>query len=176
MLWRSRQRAIAGAAHEGKIAIGSSSLGDRMFLEAGFLGVLLFGRSRVPPWAHFLASIMVAAGTLFSTFWILSVNSWMQTPAGFSMVDGRFFPADWFAVIFNPSFPYRLAHTAIAFYITTSLVVAGVAAYHLRAARFGEEAAIMLKQAFGLLTVLVPLQIYIGDQHGLNTLDFQPAK
>jgi cytochrome bd ubiquinol oxidase subunit I len=146
------------------------------FLEAGFLGVLLFGRSRVPPWAHFLASLMVAAGTLFSTFWILSVNSWMQTPAGFSIVDGRFFPADWFAVIFNPSFPYRLAHTAMAFYITTALVVAGVAAYHLRAVRFGEDAAIMLKQAFGLLTVLVPLQIYIGDQHGLNTLDFQPAK
>jgi cytochrome bd ubiquinol oxidase subunit I len=146
------------------------------FLEAGFLGVLLFGRSRVPPWAHFLASVMVAVGTLFSTFWILSVNSWMQTPAGFSVVDGRFFPADWFAVIFNPSFPYRLVHTVMAFYITTALVVAGVAAFHLRAGRFAEDGAIMLKQAFGLLTLLVPLQIYIGDRHGLNTLDFQPAK
>ena len=146
------------------------------FLEAGFLGVLLFGRSRVPPWVHFLASVMVAVGTLFSTFWILSVNSWMQTPAGFSMVDDRFFPADWFAVIFNPSFPYRLAHTVTAFYITTALVVAGVAAYHLRAGRFREDGVIMIKQAFGLLTLLVPAQIYIGDLHGLNTLALQPAK
>lgn len=146
------------------------------FLEAGFLGVLLFGRSRVPPWVHFVASVMVAAGTLLSTFWILSVNSWMQTPAGYSVVDGRFFPADWVAVIFNPSFPYRLAHTVMGFYITTALVVAGVAAYHLRAGRFLEEGAIMVKQAFGLLTILVPLQIVIGDLHGLNTLEYQPAK
>jgi cytochrome bd ubiquinol oxidase subunit I len=146
------------------------------FLEAGFLGVLLFGRSRVPPWVHFFAAIMVAVGTLFSTFWILAVNSWMQTPAGFSVVDGRFFPADWFAVIFNPSFPYRLAHTAMAFFITTALVVAGVAAYHLRAGRFRKEGVVMLKQAFGLLTLLVPLQIVIGDLHGLNTLEYQPAK
>jgi len=146
------------------------------FLEAGFLGVLLFGRARVPPWVHLLAAIMVAVGTLFSTFWILAVNSWMQTPAGFSMVEGRFFPADWFAVIFNPSFPYRLVHTAMAFFITTALVVAGVAAYHLRAGRFKEEGVVMLKQAFGLLTLLVPLQVLIGDQHGLNTLDYQPVK
>jgi len=146
------------------------------FLEAGFLGVLLFGRDRVPPWAHFLASVMVAVGTLFSAFWILSANSWMQTPAGFSMVDGRFFPEDWLAVIFNPSFPYRLLHTVTAFYITTALVVASVAAYYLRGGRFAEESAIMLKQAFGLLTLLVPLQVYIGDRHGLNTLEHQPAK
>ncbi|TMG83857.1 MAG: cytochrome ubiquinol oxidase subunit I, partial [Betaproteobacteria bacterium] len=146
------------------------------FLEAGFLGVLLFGRSRVPPWAHFFAAIMVTVGTLFSTFWILAANSWMQTPAGFSVIDGRFFPADWFAVIFSPSFPYRLAHTAMAFFITTALVVAGVAAYHLRAGRFLEEGLTMLKQAFGLLTLLVPLQILIGDLHGLNTLEYQPAK
>jgi cytochrome d ubiquinol oxidase subunit I len=146
------------------------------FLEAGFLGVLLFGRQRVPPWAHFLAAVMVAAGTLLSTFWILSANSWMQTPAGFSVIDGRFFPADWYAVIFNPSFPYRLVHTATAFFITTALVVAGVAAYHLRAGRFREESTVMLKQAFGLLTFIVPLQVYIGDLHGLNTLEHQPAK
>jgi len=146
------------------------------FLEAGFLGVLLFGRARVPPWAHLVAAIMVAVGTLFSTFWILAANSWMQTPTGFSMVDGRFFPADWFAVIFSPSFPYRLAHTAMAFFITTALVVAGVAAYHLRAGRFREEGLTMLKQAFGLLTLLVPLQVVIGDMHGLNTLEHQPAK
>ena len=146
------------------------------FLEAGFLGVLLFGRARVPPWVHLLAAIMVAVGTLFSTFWILAVNSWMQTPTGFSVVEGRFFPADWLAVIFNPSFPYRLAHTAMAFFITTALVVAGVAAYHLRADRFKEEGVVMLKQAFGLLTLLVPLQVLIGDMHGLNTLEHQPVK
>src|SRR6266567_3144541 len=146
------------------------------FLEAGFLGVLLFGRKRVPPWLHAFAALMVAAGTLFSTFWILSANSWMQTPAGYTVVDGRFFPEDWFAVIFSPSFPYRLVHTAVAFYITTALVVAGVAAYHLRAGRFREEGTTMLKMAFGLLTILVPLQVLIGDLHGLNTRDYQPAK
>jgi cytochrome d ubiquinol oxidase subunit I len=146
------------------------------FLEAGFLGVLLFGRSRVPPWVHCFAAVMVALGTLFSTFWILAANSWMQTPTGHTVVDGRFFPADWFAVIFNPSFPYRLLHTAMAFFITTALVVAGVAAYHLRAGRFREEGVTMLKQAFGLLTLLVPLQVFLGDLHGLNTLEHQPAK
>jgi cytochrome d ubiquinol oxidase subunit I len=146
------------------------------FLEAGFLGVLLFGRARVPPWMHFAAAVMVASGTLFSTFWILVVNSWMQTPMGHSIVDGRFFPDDWLAVIFNPSFPYRFAHTVTGFYITTALVVAGVAAYHLRAGRFREEGATMLKMAFGLLTLLVPLQMELGDLHGLNTREHQPAK
>jgi cytochrome d ubiquinol oxidase subunit I len=146
------------------------------FLEAGFLGVLLFGRARVPPWMHFGAAVMVAAGTLFSTFWILAVNSWMQTPVGHAIVDGRFFPADWIGVIFTPSFPYRLAHTVTAFYITTALVVAGMAAYHLRAGRFREEGVTMLKQAFGLLTILVPLQVWIGDLHGLNTREHQPEK
>ena len=146
------------------------------FLEAGFLGVLLFGRARVPPWVHFFAALMVAIGTLFSTFWILALNSWMQTPAGYSVADGRFLPEDWFAVIFNPSFPYRLTHTAVAFFITTALVVAGVASYHLRAGRFREEGTIMLKMAFGLLTLLVPLQMLLGDLHGLNTREHQPAK
>jgi cytochrome d ubiquinol oxidase subunit I len=146
------------------------------FLEAGFLGVLLFGRARVPPWMHFGAAVMVAGGTLFSTFWILAVNSWMQTPVGHAIVDGRFFPADWIGVIFTPSFPYRLAHTVTAFYITTALVVAGVAAYHLRAGRFREEGVTMLKQAFGLLTILVPLQMEIGDLHGRNTREHQPEK
>src|SRR6267143_6454047 len=133
------------------------------FLEAGFLGVLLFGRERVPPWMHCLSAVMVAAGTLFSTFWILAVNSWMHTPAGYAIVGGRFIPADWYQVIFSASFPYRLAHTAMAFFITTAFVVAGVAAYHLRAGRFRDEGAMMLKMAFGLLTVLVPLQVAIGD-------------
>jgi cytochrome bd ubiquinol oxidase subunit I len=146
------------------------------FLEAGFLGVLLFGRSRVPPWMHLGAAIMVAAGTLFSTFWILVVNSWMQTPTGHSVFDGRFFPDDWLTVIFNPSFPYRFAHTVTAFYITTALVVAGVAAYHLRAGRFRAEGTTMLKMAFGLLTILVPVQMELGDLHGLNTREHQPVK
>ena len=102
------------------------------FLEAAFLGVLLFGRKLVPPWAHFLAALMVALGTLFSSFWILAANSWMQTPAGYEIIDGRFFPKDWLAVIFSPSFPYRLAHTVVGFYVTTGFVVVGVAAYLLR--------------------------------------------
>ncbi len=104
------------------------------FLEATFLGVLLFGRKLVPRWAHFLAACMVAIGTLFSSFWILSVNSWMQTPAGFEVQDGRFFPTDWLAIIFNPSFPYRLAHNVSAFYVTTAFVVLGVGAWLIRRA------------------------------------------
>src|SRR5476649_1766093 len=96
------------------------------FLEAAFLGILLFGRDRVPRWVHFVAALMVALGTLFSSFWILAANSWMQTPAGYSLVDGRFFPVSWTAIIFNPSFPYRLAHTVCGFYVTTAFVVLGV--------------------------------------------------
>jgi cytochrome bd ubiquinol oxidase subunit I len=100
------------------------------FLEAAFLGILLFGRKLVPRWAHFFAACMVAVGTLFSSFWILSVNSWMQTPAGFEIEDdGRFFPISWLAIVFNPSFPYRLAHNVSAFYVTTGFVVLGVGAY-----------------------------------------------
>jgi cytochrome d ubiquinol oxidase subunit I len=146
------------------------------FLEAGFLGVLLFGRERVPHWVHFFAGVMVAAGTLLSTFWILSANSWMQTPAGHALVDGRFVPQDWLQVIFNPSFPYRLVHTTMAFFITTALVVIGVAAWHLRRGRHAEESLVMQKMGLGLLAVLVPLQILVGDLHGLNTLEHQPAK
>jgi cytochrome d ubiquinol oxidase subunit I len=146
------------------------------FLESAFLGVLLFGRKLVPRWAHFVAALMVALGTLFSSFWILSTNSWMQTPAGFEIVDGRFFPKDWLAIVFNPSFPYRLGHTVVAFYITTGFVVLGVAAYYLRRGRFIEEGRTMLSMTLWLLSVLVPLQILLGDQHGLNTLEYQPAK
>jgi cytochrome d ubiquinol oxidase subunit I len=125
---------------------------------------------------HFLAAVMVAAGTLLSTFWILSANSWMQTPTGHAMLDGRFVPQDWLRVIFNPSFPYRLVHTTMAFFITTALVVIGVAAFHLRRGRHVEESAVMQKMGLGLLGVLVPLQIVVGDLHGLNTLEHQPAK
>ncbi len=146
------------------------------FLEAAFLGVLLFGRRLVPPWAHFIAALMVAGGTLFSSFWILATNSWMQTPAGYEIIDGRFFPKDWLEIVFNPSFPYRLAHTITAFYVTTAFVVVGVAAYLLRGRRFAVESQTMLSMTFWLLSVLVPLQILLGDQHGLNTLEHQPAK
>lgn len=146
------------------------------FLEAAFLGVLLFGRKLVPPWAHFIAALMVALGTLFSAFWILAANSWMQTPRGYSFVDGRFFPTDWFQIVFNPSFPYRLAHTVVGFYVTTGFVVMGVAAYLIRNRNFAAEGRVMLSMTLWLLTVLVPLQMFIGDQQGLNTLQYQPAK
>jgi cytochrome bd ubiquinol oxidase subunit I len=146
------------------------------FLEAAFLGVLLFGRKLVPPWAHFVAALMVAMGTLFSSFWILSANSWMQTPAGYEIIDGRFFPTDWLKVVFSPSFLSRLPHTVVAFFITTGFVVLGVGAYLLRRGKFAGEGRTMLSMALWLLTVLVPLQIFLGDHHGLNTLEHQPAK
>jgi cytochrome d ubiquinol oxidase subunit I len=146
------------------------------FLEATFLGVLLFGRRLVPPWAHFLAALMVAFGTLLSSFWILATNSWMQTPAGYKLVNGRFEPVDWFAIIFNPSFPYRLAHNVTAFYITTAFVVMGVGAWLIRRGRVTADGRMMVRMALDLLIVIVPLQMFFGDQHGLNTLEYQPAK
>ncbi len=146
------------------------------FLEAAFLSVLLFGRKLVPRWAHFFAALMVAIGTLFSSFWILAANSWMQTPAGYEIVDGRFFPKSWTEIVFNPSFPYRLTHTVVGFYVTAALVVVGVAAFYLRRGRFVAEARTMLSMTLWLLTALVPLQILLGDQQGLNTLAYQPAK
>jgi len=145
-------------------------------LEAGFLGVLLFGRNLVPRWAHFASALLVAAGTLLSTFWILVTNSWMQTPAGYRLVDGIFYPTSWMQIIFSASFPYRFMHTVAAFYITTGFVVMGVAAYLLRARKSTEEAKRMLSVTMWLLTLLVPLQIFLGDLHGLNTLHTQPAK
>jgi len=146
------------------------------FLESSFLGVLLFGRKLVPNWAHFFAALMVAFGTLLSSFWILATNSWMQTPQGYKVVDGRFLPADWTAIIFNPSFPYRLAHNVTAFYITTGFVVLGVAAWLLRRGRAVDESKMMIRMALDLLILLVPLQIFLGDMHGINTLEYQPAK
>jgi len=145
-------------------------------LEAGFLGVLLFGRKLVPPWVHFCSALLVAFGTLLSSFWILSTNSWMQTPAGYRMVDGRFVPVDWMAIVFNPSFPYRLAHTVDAFYVTTGFVVLAVGAWLIRKKNFAEEGKVMLTTTLALLAVLVPLQMLLGDMHGLNTLKYQPAK
>jgi cytochrome d ubiquinol oxidase subunit I len=146
------------------------------FLEAAFLGVLLFGRKLVPPWAHFAAASMVALGTLFSAFWILAANSWMQTPAGFEVVDGRFVPTDWLAVIFNPSFPYRFAHTVTAVYLTTAFAVLGVAAWYLRRGRFVSESRVMITMGVLLASVLVPAQALIGDAHGRNTMQHQPQK
>lgn len=146
------------------------------FLEASFLGILLFGRKLVPRWAHFFSALMVAFGTLLSAFWILVTNSWMQTPAGYKLINGRFFPSDWLAIIFNPSFPYRFVHTVVGFYITTGFVVVAVGAYFIRQQRFAEEGRKMFSMTTALLTVLVPLQIVLGDLHGLNTLKYQPAK
>lgn len=146
------------------------------FLEAAFLGILLFGRKRVPQWAHFASAVIVAAGTLFSAFWILAANSWMQTPAGFEIIEGRFVPVDWLKVIFNPSFPYRLAHTVVAVYLTTGFTVIGVAAWYLRHGRFVEESRLMIMMGILLASVLVPLQALLGDLHGVNTFEHQPQK
>lgn len=145
-------------------------------LEAAFLGVLLFGRKLVPPWAHFGAALLVALGTLFSAFWILATNSWMHTPAGYAIVDGRFVPTDWFAVIFSPSFPYRFAHTVTAVYLTTAFTVIGVAAWYLRNNRFVEESRVMITMGVLLASILVPVQALIGDAHGRNTMEYEPQK
>lgn len=146
------------------------------FLESTFLAVLLFGRKLVPAWAHFGAAVLVAVGTLLSSFWILSANSWMQTPQGYELTNGRFEPTDWLAIVFNPSFPYRFAHNVTAFYITTAFVVLAVGAYLLRKHRAAEAGRTMMQMALNLLIVLVPLQFVLGDLHGLNTLHYQPAK
>jgi cytochrome d ubiquinol oxidase subunit I len=147
------------------------------FLEAGFLGVMLFGLERVGKKLHFMATLAVAIGTLFSAFWILSANSWMHTPAGYSINDvGQFVPEDWLAIIFNPSFPYRLAHMTLAAYLTTALVVGGVAAWHLLAGRKTDAVRTMFAMAMGMVVVTAPIQAVMGDQHGLNTFEHQPAK
>ncbi len=146
------------------------------FLEATFLGVLLFGRKLVPRWVHLLAACMVALGTLMSSFWILAANSWMQTPTGSVLRDGRFFPVDWFAIVFNPSFPYRFAHNVTAFYVTTGFVVLGVGAFLVRRENSALEGRRMFMMALGFLALMVPLQIFLGDLQGLNTRHYQPAK
>ncbi|WP_431206112.1 cytochrome ubiquinol oxidase subunit I [Bradyrhizobium betae] len=147
------------------------------FLEAGFLGVMLFGLERVGPRLHFFATLMVAIGTLISAFWILSANSWMQTPAGYAInPDGQFVVADWFKVIFNPSFPYRLVHMVLAAYLTTSLVVGAVGAYHLLRDPHLSGPRVMFSMAMWMAALVAPIQILAGDQHGLNTLEHQPVK
>ena len=148
------------------------------FLEAGFLGVMLFGLERVGRKLHFLATLMVAAGTALSAFWILSVNSWMQTPTGWAVNEvGQFVPAgSWIDIIFNPSFPYRLVHTVLAAYLTTALVVGGVGAWHLLKGRGTPEVRTMFSMAMWMLALVAPVQILAGDLHGLNTLEHQPQK
>ena len=147
------------------------------FLEAGFLGIMLFGWQRVSKPVHFFATCMVALGTAISAFWILSANSWMQTPAGFRVAeDGVLHVTDWWQVIFNPSFPYRFAHMVAAAYLTTAFIVAGIGAWYILRERSVTHGRIMLGMGLSLLVWLAPLQLVIGDLHGLNTLEHQPAK
>lgn len=147
------------------------------FLEAGFLGVMLFGFNRVGPRLHFAATVMVAVGTLFSAFWILSVNSWMQTPAGYATNEaGQFVPKDWLEIIFNPSFPYRLVHMVLATYLTTAFVVGAVGALHLLRDGTSRPAGLMFSMAMWMALIVTPVQIFAGDAHGLNTLKYQPRK
>src|SRR6266404_4282471 len=141
------------------------------FLEAGFLGVMLFGLERVGHKLHFIATLMVAVGTLISTFWILAANSWMQTPSGYAVN-----AADWLKVILNPSFPYRLVHMVLAAYLTTALVVGAVGAFHLLRDSNLAGSRVMFSMAMWMATLVAPIQIFAGDQHGLNTLELQPAK
>ncbi len=147
------------------------------FLEATFLGIMLFGQGRVPRWLHFFATLMVAVGTLMSTFWIISANSWMQTPAGAVLgEDGRFYPVDWWAIVFNPSFPYRLAHMVLAAYLTTSFVIMAIAAWYLLRRRFETQARVMMAMGVVFAAIVAPLQIVAGDLQGLNVHEYQPAK
>ncbi|MDR6266515.1 cytochrome ubiquinol oxidase subunit I [Roseobacter sp. N2S] len=147
------------------------------FLEAGFLGIMLFGRERVGDKLHMFATAMVAFGTLMSATWILSVNSWMQTPAGYGINDlGQFVPENWWLIVFNPSFPYRLLHMVLAAYLTTALVVGGVGGLHLLRNQDDAPARKMFSMAMWMLVFVAPLQILAGDMHGLNTLEHQPVK
>ncbi|WP_434458621.1 cytochrome ubiquinol oxidase subunit I [Stutzerimonas urumqiensis] len=146
------------------------------FLEAGFLGIMLFGLNRVGKKLHFFATCMVALGTLISTFWILSSNSWMHTPQGHELVDGIFVPKDWLAIIFNPSFPFRLAHMTLAAYLTTALIVGAAGAWHLLKGHRDEANRTMFSMAMWMMLLVAPIQAVVGDLHGINTLEYQPAK
>lgn len=147
------------------------------FLEAGFLGIMLFGRERVGEKLHMFATTMVAFGTLMSATWILSVNSWMQTPAGFSINDvGQFVPENWWEIVFNPSFPYRLVHMVLAAFLTTALVVGAVGALHLLRDKTDPEARRMFSMAMWMTVIVTPMQIFAGHEHGLNTIKYQPTK
>jgi cytochrome d ubiquinol oxidase subunit I len=147
------------------------------FLEAGFLGVMLFGMKRVGERLHLFSTCMVAFGTALSAFWILAVNSWMQTPQGYAINDaGQFVPTDWWAVIFNPSFPYRLVHMVLAAYLSTAFIVGGTAAWQMLRGKAGEATRTMFSMAMWMAALVAPIQIVAGDLHGLNTFEHQPAK
>jgi cytochrome d ubiquinol oxidase subunit I len=146
------------------------------FMEAAFLGIMLFGWNRVGPRLHFFATSMVAAGTLLSTFWIISTNSWMQTPAGFAIEGGRFVPVDWWKIVFNPSFPIRLIHMVIAAYLTTCFAVVGISAWQLWRGQAVEHARKSFSMGLWFAAVVAPLQIAVGDLQGLAVLDQQPTK
>jgi cytochrome bd ubiquinol oxidase subunit I len=146
------------------------------FLEATFLGIMLFGRGRVSERMHLVATLMVAFGTTLSAFWILSLNSWMQTPVGYEIIDGKFHAVDWLAIVFNPSFPYRLGHKLLASALTAGFLIAGVSAWQLIKGTANEGTRKALRTAITAVAVVVPLQIFMGDLHGLNTLEHQPAK
>ena len=148
------------------------------FLEAGFLGIMLFGREKVGNGLHMFACLMVAGGTALSATWILSVNSWMQTPVGFGISEnGQFLPEDWWQIVFNPSFPYRLAHTLTAAYLSTAFIVGGVGAWHLLHNRHSNPGVIrMFSMAMWMAAFVAPLQIVLGHEQGLNTLEYQPTK
>jgi cytochrome d ubiquinol oxidase subunit I len=147
------------------------------FLEASFLGVMLFGWNRVSPKMHFASTIIVAVGTMISAFWILSANSWMQTPQGYSVgQDGLLYPTSWLEIIFTPSFPFRFVHMITAAYLTTAFTVAGVGAYYLWRKRHVQHARVMFGMAMIMAIFVAPMQLVFGDLHGLNTLEHQPAK
>jgi cytochrome bd ubiquinol oxidase subunit I len=147
------------------------------FLEAGFLGIMLFGLKRVGPGLHFFATLMVALGTLLSATWILAANSWMQTPAGYSINDaGQFVPVDWLQIIFNPSFPFRLIHTVLAAFLTTAFAVGAVGAFHLRKDRENRSARIMFSMAMWMAALVTPVQMLAGDTQGIIAVEYQPAK
>ncbi|AWQ17513.1 cytochrome D ubiquinol oxidase subunit I [Pantoea ananatis] len=146
------------------------------FLEAGFLGVMLFGWNRVGPGLHYFATCMVALGTLISTFWILSSNSWMQTPQGYLIQNGVVVPEDWFKIVFNPSFPYRLLHMSVAAFLASAFFVGSSAAWHLLKGNDNPAIRKMFSMALWMALIVAPVQAMIGDAHGLNTLEHQPAK
>ncbi len=146
------------------------------FLEASFLGIMLFGWNRVPRWVHFASTILVALGTSVSAFWILSANSWMQTPAGFELQNGVFYPQDWLSIVFNPSFPYRFVHMLFAAFLSTALIIGGVGAWYVLRGKSVRHGRVMSAMAVGLLAVMAPAQLIVGDLHGLNTQEHQPRK
>ncbi|WP_025673573.1 cytochrome ubiquinol oxidase subunit I [Salinivibrio socompensis] len=146
------------------------------FMEATFLGVMLFGKNRVPNWVHTLATLLVAIGTTISAFWILVLNSWMHTPTGFEIIEGVVHPTSWFEVIFNPSMPYRLSHMLLASGLTASFLIAGISAYQKLKSPASGVSDKPLKVGITAAAILIPLQIFIGDMHGLNTLEHQPQK